>query len=126
MKRQIIIVGGLIAVAVATVTSSVMLNGAPAPTETRTNQQAPTPTLIVDEVTPEQMVMNKRAQVLVKKAEPVIGMTEDAAKNYIEGLGLIWRVVHRDAEPIAVTTDLRMDRIDGYIDDGVVKRVTAF
>lgn len=73
-----------------------------------------------------QIQLDELGKATLAKGRVVVGLSEAAAKLKIESLGLIWRVVHRDDEPIAVETDLRMNRVNGYIDDGKVTRVEVY
>ncbi len=73
-----------------------------------------------------QIELDEMGKETLAKGRVVIGMTEEAAQRKIESLGLIWRVVHRDGEPLAITMDLRMNRVNGYIDDGKVTKVEVY
>lgn len=53
-------------------------------------------------------------------AEDVIGMNLDAAKFYLKGYGVDYRVVRIDEHPMVVTCDLIVDRANLEVDGGVV------
>ena len=55
----------------------------------------------------------------------LIGMNEEDAKALIWDNDYISRVVHRDGEDFMVTTDFRYDRINLYINGGIVFDATV-
>jgi hypothetical protein len=55
----------------------------------------------------------------------LIGMNEDDAKALIWDNDYISRVVHRDGEDFMVTTDFRYNRINLYINGGIVFDATV-
>ena len=50
----------------------------------------------------------------------VISWEEQPAKDYIQSVGLTWRVVRRDGTPLIVTCDFNGNRINLSVDKGVV------
>jgi hypothetical protein len=55
--------------------------------------------------------------------EKIIGMSEKSAVKWIElCYGYSSRIVHRDGTSYVVTMDLRLNRINLYIEDGVVTK----
>lgn len=56
----------------------------------------------------------------MRQLKSFLGMSEEAAKIAITDLGFRVRVVMRDGSPFMVTQDLRMDRVNLTIADGIV------
>lgn len=50
----------------------------------------------------------------------LVGLSEDAAEERVEGEGLVFRVVCLDGKPLIVTADARADRVNAGVKDGVV------
>jgi hypothetical protein len=51
----------------------------------------------------------------------LIGQTEEEAKKIIdESFDLTWRMVSRDGQYFAVTRDLRTDRVNLEVENGIV------
>lgn len=73
-------------------------------------------------VAPDPSQPDRDAQSL---AEAVIGLAEPDAIERIESTGLVARVVARDGEGLAVTDDLRTDRINLHVEDGTVAEASV-
>ena len=58
-------------------------------------------------------------------ARELLGMTTDAARERTEAEGCRFRVVERDGEQLAITMDLRPDRVNAVLRDGVVVAVSV-
>lgn len=61
----------------------------------------------------------------LRKASPVIDMTESDAVSYLAGLGLDARVVERDGEGLIIDTMYSNSRIDLYIKSNIVIDITV-
>lgn len=61
----------------------------------------------------------------LRKATPVLGMTEADATKYLEGIGLTARVVERDGEGLVIDAMYSNSRIDLYILRNLVIDITV-
>ena len=68
---------------------------------------------------------SKTALENLRKARPVLGMTEKAATAFLEKLGLTARVVERDGEGLVVDAMYSNARIDLYIQRDIVIDITV-
>ena len=59
-------------------------------------------------------------------ARTLLGQPEREAAARAHGQGCLWRVVKRDGENLAVTADVRSDRIDAAILHGKVTAIGVF
>jgi hypothetical protein len=59
-------------------------------------------------------------------AARLVGLPEDDAARRTERAGYVFRVARRDDTPLPMTADLRSDRIDASVAQGVVVDVAVF
>lgn len=69
---------------------------------------------------PGQVAPGAPAPDTEQAAEDVLGLSEAEAVEYLERDGLTARIVMRDGEGYAVTDDLRMDRVNLVVEEGLV------
>ncbi|MFM6981003.1 MAG: hypothetical protein ACKOWE_06335 [Micrococcales bacterium] len=93
-------------------------------------QPAPTPNPTHSAETDKQLSeqtddFSKTALENLRKATPVLGMTEADATKFLESIGLTARVVERDGEGLIVDAMYSNSRIDLYIKRNVVIDITV-
>lgn len=69
--------------------------------------------------------LSKTALTNLRKATPVLGMTEANATKYLEGIGLTARVVERDGQGLVIDMMYSTTRIDLYIKRDIVIDITV-
>jgi hypothetical protein len=94
----------------------------PEPVDPDEPTEAPVPAPGPDEPAPPVEPDPSAAQAA---AERSIGLEEGDAVAFLEEQGLVARIVSRDGEPFAVTDDLRTDRVNLHVADGVVTHADA-
>ena len=110
-------------IAALAISAALLLTGcapqpAPTPNPTRSAQN--------DQFLSEQTDdFSRVALESLRKATPVLGMTEAEATKYLEGIGLTARVVERDGEGLVVDAMYSNSRIDLYILRNVVIDITV-
>lgn len=53
-------------------------------------------------------------------ATKLVGATKEEAVQTLEGMGVMWRIIRENDEYFMLTHDLRNDRVNLTIDDGIV------
>jgi hypothetical protein len=77
-----------------------------------------------DEAQPNDEPLGNQAQIEAAQALDLEGMSEDEAAQVAAENDVMFRVVERDGEPLAMTMDYRPGRINATVEGGVVTSYT--